>query len=89
MCPNGPYVLAMLDATMVIALPQNYKWSLHIGGQLVGRPWQPVGSSCSDQTPAHRAEALVIAKGHLVNNIIYIVGVVVIIIAIASYFGLR
>ena len=29
------------------------------------------------------------AKGHLMNNIVYIVGAVVIIIAVLSFFGLR
>jgi hypothetical protein len=29
------------------------------------------------------------AKGHLMNNIVYIVGVVVIVVALLSFFGLR
>ena len=50
----------------------------------------PAGS-CSDHTPFARIgqQALVTVKGHLMNNIIYIVGVIVIIVAILSFLGLR
>jgi hypothetical protein len=75
-CQWSPHTGASLGWTLVAA------WTLAIG-------W-PAGS-CSDQTPCERIgqQALVIVKGHLVNNIIYIVGVIVIIIAILSFFGLR
>jgi small-conductance mechanosensitive channel len=36
-----------------------------------------------------RLDTLPYAKGNLMNNIIYIVGLIVIIIAVLSFFGLR
>jgi hypothetical protein len=36
-----------------------------------------------------RIDPLIQAKGILVNNIIYIVGAIVIIVAVLSFFGLR
>jgi hypothetical protein len=52
-------------------------WQRVLSGWVGGEPHVRLGSIFNS------------AKGHLMNNIVYIVGAVVIIIALLSFFGLR
>lgn len=46
-------------------------------------PWHPKWSSMEEYSVGNTE------KGELMNNIIYIVGLVVVVIAVLSFFGLR